>query len=389
MSDAELIQELRSTVRAFVKRELEPLEAKMEIEDRFPEGLWERMAQLGYFGLTIPVEYGGAGLSISAYCAVVEEFGRTSGAFFSIIDDNNGMGSELILRTGSEELRQRILPELASGKAIGCFALTEPGAGSDAAGITTLARRERGQAGDGYVLNGRKHFISNACWAKYFTVITRSKPLGDPDPGYTAFAIERDTPGFTIGRREPMMGMRGACQHELNFDDCFVPVACRLGEEGAGLKHAYKALILGRLVVSSWSIGAADRALEMGINYARDRVQFGHPIGTYQGVQWLVADSATELFASRAMLREVTAAADAGTARAREASMVKLFATEMAGRVVDRMLQIHGGAGYAKDLPIERIYRDVRVQRIIEGTSEIQRMIIAKSLLKEAGLRAS
>jgi acyl-CoA dehydrogenase len=186
-----------------------------------------------------------------------------------------------------------------------------------------------------------------------------------------------------------MMGMRGACQHELNFDDCFVPVACRLGEEGAGLKHAYKALILGRLVVSSWSIGAADRALEMGINYARDRVQFGHPIGTYQGVQWLVADSATELFASRAMLREVTAAADAGTARAREASMVKLFATEMAGRVVDRMLQIHGGAGYAKDLPIERIYRDVRVQRIIEGTSEIQRMIIAKSLLKEAGLRAS
>lgn len=380
----ETIQELRRTVRAFINKELEPLSARMEEEDRFPDGLRERMARLGYFGLNIPMEYGGAGLDTQSYCAVVEEFGRTNMAFFSIIDDNNGMTSEIIHAVGTDEQRERYLPELASGEAIGCFALTEPEAGSDAASIRTIALRD----GDHYVINGRKHFISNACWSKYFVTITRSHPLDDPDPGYTAFVIERDTPGFTVGRREPMMGWRGACQHELIFDDCRVPVENRLGEEGQGLKTAFKALSLGRLVVASWSLGAADRALEMGINYARDRVQFRKPIGTFQGVQWLIADSATELAAARALVHEVAAAVDAGTARSREASMAKLFATEAAGRIVDRMLQVHGGAGYAKDLSIERIYRDVRVQRIIEGTSEVQRMIIARSLLREAGMSA-
>lgn len=384
MTTGDIAQELRSTVRSFIQRELAPLEAQMEESDRFPEGIREKMAGLGYFGLTLPPEYGGSGLSISEYCAVVEEFGHTSAAFFSIIDDNNGMGSELILHNGTEEQRQRYLPELASGEAIGCFALTEPQAGSDAAGIRTVASRDS----EHYVLNGRKHFISNACWAKYFTVIVRSRPLDDPEPGYTAFVIERDTPGFSIGRREPMMGWKGACQHELIFEDCRVPLASRLGEEGEGLKKAFEALKIGRLIVASWSIGAADRALQMGIQYASERVQFGTPIGTFQGVQWLIADSATELAAARALLQEVSRAVDKGQARMRDAAKAKLFATEAGGRIVDRMLQVHGGAGYATDLPIERIYRDIRVQRIIEGTSEIQRMIIARSLLREVGMKS-
>jgi acyl-CoA dehydrogenase len=382
MTDAETIQQLRRNTRGFVARELEPLEAAVEEADRVPDGVREKLGELGYFGLAIPPEYGGSGLDVSGCCAIVEEFGRTHSAFFSLIDDNIGMGSRIILTQGTEPQRRRYLPDIAAGRAISCFALTEPGAGSDAAALHTVAVRD----GDGYLLNGRKHFISNACHARYFNVIARTRPVGEADGRLAAFVVERGSRGFTIGRREPMMGLRGTCQHELIFEDCRIPAGNRLGAEGEGLRAAFEALGFGRLIVAAWSIGAAERALELGIAYARDRVQFGQPIGRFQGVQWLIADSATELFAARAMLRESAAAFDAGTARRREAGMVKLFATEMAGRVADRMLQVHGGAGYSKGLPLERIYRDVRVQRIIEGTSEIQRMIIARSLLREAGM---
>lgn len=382
MADQEIIQDLRRSTRTFIARELEPLEAQVEAEDSLPSEIRVRFGELGYFGLTIPPEYGGSGLDAASCCAVVQEFGRTHSAFFGLIDDNIGMGSHIILQQGTEEQRRQYLPDIASGRAISCFALTEPGAGSDAAAVQTLARRD----GDTYVLNGRKQYISNACRAEYFNVIARTRPLREPDGRLTAFLVEQQTPGFTVGRREPMMGLRGTCQHELIFEDCRIPSANRLGEEGDGLRAALEALIFGRLIVAAWSVGAAERALELGINHARDRVQFGKPIGQFQGVQWLIADSATELFAARAMLSETAAALDAGTARRRDAAMVKLFATEMAGRVADRMLQVHGGAGYSKSLPLERIYRDVRVQRIIEGTSEIQRMIIAKSLLREAGM---
>jgi acyl-CoA dehydrogenase len=292
------------------------------------------------------------------------------------------MGSHIILEQGTDEQRRQYLPGIASGHSISCFALTEPGAGSDAAAVQTHARLD----GDTYVLNGRKQYISNACRADYFNVIARTRPAHEPDGRLTAFLVERQTPGFTVGRREPMMGLRGTCQHELIFEDCRIPSANRLGAVGDGLRAALDALIFGRLIVAAWCVGAAERALELGINYARDRVQFGKPIGMFQGVQWLIADSATEMFAARTMLVETAEALDAGTARRRDAAMVKLYATEMAARVADRMLQVHGGAGYSKGLPLERIYRDVRVQRIIEGTSEIQRMIIAKSLLREAGM---
>lgn len=382
---ASVDEALRSATRTLIERELEPLALQVEQEDRLPPAAIARLAELGYFGLTIPAEYGGLGLGTAVYCALVQEFGRTHSAFFQIIDDNNGMGSSMLVEGGSEELRRRVLPELASGRAVASFALTEPEAGSDAGALRTVARRD----GDDYVITGQKHYISNAGWSRYFTVIARTRPLSEADGRISAFLVERDTPGFTVGRRQEMMGLRGAGQHELLFDECRVPAGNMLGAEGEGFRAAKGALAHGRLVVASWSLGAAQRALELGTAYARDRRQFGRPIGGFQGIQWLIADSATELRAAQALLEQVTAAVEAGTARGRDAAMVKLFATEVAGRIADRMLQVHGGAGYSKEMPIERIYRDLRVQRIIEGTSEIQRMIIATSLLREAGMVAS
>lgn len=376
---------LRSATRTLVDRELEPLALQVEQEDRLPPAAVTRLAELGYFGLTIPTVYGGLGLGTADYCTLVQEFGRTHSAFFQIIDDNNGMGSSMLVEGGSEALRRRVLPELASGRAVASFALTEPEAGSDAGALRTVARRD----GDDYVITGRKHYISNAGWSRYFTVIARTRPLSEADGRISAFLVERDTPGFTVGRRQEMMGLRGAAQHELVFDECRIPAASMLGAEGEGFRAAKGALAHGRLVVASWSLGAAERALQLGVAYSRDRRQFGRPIGEFQGVQWLIADSATELSAAQALLGQVAGAVDAGTARGRDAAMVKLFATEVAGRVADRMLQVHGGAGYSKEMPIERIYRDLRVQRIIEGTSEIQRMIIATSLLREAGMGPS
>lgn len=376
---------LRSATRTLIEREFEPLALQVEQEDRLPPAAIALLAELGYFGLTIPTEYGGLGLGTADYCALVQEFGRTHSAFFQIIDDNNGMGSSMLVEGGTEELRRRVLPELASGRAVASFALTEPEAGSDAGALRTVALRD----GDDYVITGQKHYISNAGWSRYFTVIARTRPLSEPDGRISAFLVERDTPGFTVGRRQEMMGLRGGAQHELLFHECRVSAGNRLGAEGDGFRAAKGALAHGRLVVASWSLGAAQRALELGIAFARDRRQFGRPIGGFQGVQWLIADSATELRAAQALLEQVAVEVDAGKARGRDAAMVKLFATEVAGRVADRMLQVHGGAGYSKEMPIERIYRDLRVQRIIEGTSEIQRMIIATSLLREAGMSVS
>jgi acyl-CoA dehydrogenase len=380
--DLVALDELRAAARDFVRGELAPLDQQIETEDRFPEEARVRLAAAGYFGLSLPQEYGGLGLGVSGYCAVLEELGSAHAAYFFTIDDNNGLGAQLLLQGGTPEQCRRYLPDLASGRAIASFALTEPDAGSDAGAIQTYARRD----GDAYVLNGRKRFIGNGSSASYFTVIARTRPPSDMDPGITAFIVERDTAGFCIGPRQPMMGLRGSFQHELEFEDCQIPEANRIGVEGEGLRLAYDGLNLGRLAVAAWATGVAAYALELGVAYARDRHQFGEPIGHFQGVQWLLADSATELAAARAMLREAAATADRGGARRRDCAMVKLFATEAAGRIVDRMLQVHGGAGYAKGAAIERLYRDIRIARIIEGTSEIQRSLIARSLLREAGL---
>ena len=380
--EAATLDELRAAARAVVRDELAPFDHQIETEDCLPEEARARLAAAGFFGLSLPREYGGRGFGTSGYCAVLEELGSAHAAYFFTIDDNNGLGAQLLLKGGSSEQRQRYLPDLAAGRAIASFALTEPEAGSDAAAIKTHARRD----GDSYVLNGQKHYIGNGSSASYFTVIARTRPDGDADPGITAFIVERETPGFRVGARLPMMGLRGSVQHELFFENCRVPVANRIGAEGEGLRLAFDGLNLGRLAVAAWATGVAAYALELGVAYARDRHQFGQPIGQFQGVQWLIADSAAELAAARALLRQVAAAADDGRATRRDCAAVKLFATEAASRIVDRMLQVHGGAGYAKGSAIERLYRDIRIVRIIEGTSEIQRSLIARSLLREAGM---
>jgi acyl-CoA dehydrogenase len=375
------LDELRAAARDFVRSELAPLDQQIETEDHFPEEARARLAAAGYFGLNLPQEHGGRGLGVSGYCAVLEELGSAHAAFFFTIDDNNGLGAQLLLQGGTPEQCRRYLPDMASGRVIASFALTEPEAGSDAGAIRTYARPD----GDAYVLNGRKRFIGNGSSASYFTVIARTRHPSDLDAGITAFIVERDTAGFSIGPRQPMMGLRGSFQHELEFEDCRIPEANRVGAEGEGLRLAFDGLNLGRLAVAAWATGVAAYALELGVAYARDRHQFGQPIGQFQGVQWLLADSAAELAAARALLRETAATADRGGARRRDCAMVKLFTTEAAGRIVDRMLQVHGGAGYAKGA-IERLYRDIRIARIIEGTSEIQRSLIARSLLREASL---
>ncbi len=250
-----IAEELRSATRRLIERELEPLAQDVERDDRLPQVAIDRLAELGYFGLTIPSEYGGLGLATSDFCAVVQEFGRTHSAFFQIIDDNNGLGSFLLRRGGGDEIRRKVLPEMASGRAVASFALTEPEAGSDAGSLRTVARRD----GDTYVITGRKHFISNAGWARYFTVIARTRPLDETDGRISAFLVERDTPGFTVGRRQEMMGLRGAAQHELVFEECRIPAANLLGAEGDGFRAAKGGLGHGRLTVAAWSLSPIRR----------------------------------------------------------------------------------------------------------------------------------
>jgi acyl-CoA dehydrogenase len=380
--DTVALAELRAAARAVVRNDLAPFDEQIEREDRLPDEARARLAAAGYFGLNLPREYGGLGLGVAGYCAVLEELGSAHAAFFFTIDDNNGLGAQLLLQGGTPEQRQRYLPDLASGRVIASFALTEPEAGSDAGSIQTYARRD----GDTYILDGRKRFIGNGSSAGYFTVIARTRPPAAPDPGITAFIVERATLGFCIGPRQPMMGLRGSFQHELAFTDCRIPAGNRIGAEGDGLRLAFDGLNMGRLAVAAWAIGVAAYALELGVAHARDRRQFGQPIGQFQGVQWLLADSAAELTAAQSLVRDVAALADQGNARRRDCAAAKLFATEAACRIVDRMLQVHGGEGYAKGSAIERLYRDIRIVRIIEGTSEIQRSLIARSLLREAGM---
>jgi acyl-CoA dehydrogenase len=377
MSQAD-IDELVAATRALVDEQLDPLSQEIEETDSVPESAVRQLAQLGYFGLTIPQEYGGLGLSALAFVSVIVEIGRTHRAYYGLIENNNGMPGDLIARYGSNEQKQRWLPAMAAGETVTGFCLTEPGAGSDAESIRTTARRTEG----GFVLDGLKHFVSNAQRSTHFVVMTKLD-----NEGIGVFMVDRDTPGLTVGRRQAMMGLRGASQNEVILQNCRVTADALIGDPAAGFRSVTGALRLARLARGAIAIGTGKRALELATEYARDRRQFGQPIGTFQGIQWLLADSATELFAAESMLLRVAAAVDAGTAKRREPSMVKLFASEVTARVVDRAPQVLGGSGYTKDLPYERFYRDVRADRLVEGTSEIQRMIIAKSLLRDVGLR--
>jgi len=378
----ESIRMMLDTIRRFVRQDLEPISQKVEDEDRIPDNIVQAMRELGLFGLSIPEAYGGLGLGVLGECMVYEELSKVNACFRTRIGTNNGIGSQGIVIDGTEEQKETYLPRLASGEWIGVFALTEPEAGSDASNIQTTAE----QRGDAWILNGRKHFITNGDIADVVTVFAVTDKAKRAKGGITAFLVEKNYPGFFVGAIERKMGMRGSHTCELIFDACEIPARNVIGGSsmvGQGFKTAMKVLDKGRLTMGASALGSAQRLLELSLDYAKQRVQFNQPIAGFQAIQFMLADMATQIYAGRQMLYHAARLRDQrGTAVIKEASMVKLFCTEMANRVADMAVQIHGGMGYMKDFPVERYYRDLRLTRIYEGTSEIQRLVISRELLK-------
>ncbi|WP_337848413.1 acyl-CoA dehydrogenase family protein [Sphingomonas sp.] len=378
--DAETFDALIDTVRRFVSERLRPLEAAVEEADAIPAAVVEEMKALGLFGLSIAEEYGGLGLDMVEECRVAIELGRTTPAFRSTFGTNVGIGSQGLVMAGTPEQKAHWLPRIATGEIVTSFALTEPDVGSDSGAVKTRAVRD----GDVYRLSGTKRYITNADKASLFTVMART---GDAPGGrgVSAFLVPRDLPGVSVGEPEKKMGQKGAKVADVNFDDVPVPVANRLGDEGEGFKIAMRVLDRGRLHISAVCVGVAERLIADCVAYATERKQFGKPIAEHQLIQAMIADSKTEALAARALVLETAAAKVAGKDVVMESAAAKLFATEMVGRVADRAVQIFGGAGYIADYGIERLYRDVRLFRIYEGTSQIQQLIIARETIKRGG----
>ncbi|CFW03043.1 acyl-CoA dehydrogenase [Bordetella pertussis] len=336
------------------------------------------MRDLGLFGLSIAADYGGLGLTMEEEVRVVFELGQTSPAFRSLAGTNIGIGSQSIVLAGTDDQRQRFLPKLASGELIGSFALTEPDAGSDAMALRTSAVRD----GDHYVLNGTKRFITNAPVAGLFSVMARTAPERRAD-SISCFLVEAGTPGVTLGKPDKKMGQAGALTCDVVFDNCRVPAEALLGgKEGTGFRTSMRVLDKGRLHIAALCVGIAERLVRDAVRYALERKQFGQPIAEFQLVQAMIADSQTELYAARSMVLDAARKRDLGQNVTMEAACSKLYATEMVGRVADRAVQIHGGAGYISEYAVERFYRDVRLFRIFEGTSQIQQLVIARETLK-------
>ena len=373
---------LLDAIRRFVRERLIPAEQQVVDSDEIPAAIIQDMREMGLFGLTIPAEYGGLGLTTEEEALTSIEMCRASPAFRSIAGTNNGIGSPGKVIDGTDEQKKKYLPRLASGELIGSFALTEPGAGSDAGSLTTSARRD----GDDYVINGTKRYITNAPEAGVFTLMARTDPQSKDARGVSAFIVERNTPGLSVGKPDRKMGQRGSHTADVIFDNARVPAANIIGgKEGMGFKTAMKVLDKARLNIAAVCVGAATRMLEEALNYAMQRKQFGQPVAEFQLVQAMLADCQTEIFAARSMTLEAARKRDNGQNVTMEASCCKYFASEMCGRVADRAVQIHGGAGYMAESPIERFYRDVRLFRLYEGTSQIQQLVIARNLIRNAG----
>ena len=377
--DPETFDALIDSVRRFVAERLRPLEAKVAGDDEVPEAVVGEMRDMGLFGLSIPEEYGGLGLTMSEEVRVALELGRTSPAFRSVFGTNVGIGSQGLVIAGTDAQKAEWLPRIASGEIVTSFALTEPGAGSDSASVETRARRD----GEVYRLTGSKRFITNADKASLFTVMARTGESGAR--GVSAFLVPADLPGLAVGRPERKMGQQGAHVCDVIFDDVPVPAANRLGEEGEGFKIAMRVLDRGRLHIAAFCVGIAERLIADAVAYATERKQFGKPIADFQLVQAMIADSKTETMAARALVLEAAATKDDGRPITLEAAAAKYFASETVGRVADRTLQIFGGAGYIADYGIERLYRDVRLFRIYEGTSQIQQLVIARETIRNGG----
>lgn len=381
--DQETINQLIDTIGRFVRERLIPAEEQVASEDAIPEDILQEMKDMGLFGLSIPEEYGGLGLTMEEEALIAFEIGHTSPAFRSIFGTNNGIGSQGVLIDGTDEQKQQYVPKMATGELIGSFCLTEPDVGSDAASLRTTAIRD----GDHYVLNGTKRYITNGPEAGVFTVMARTNPENKGAGGISAFLVDGDTPGIHRGKPDKKMGQQGAHTCDIVFEDCRVPAENMIGgpeKEGKGFKTAMKVLDRGRLHISAVCVGVAERLIDDALRYAMDRKQFGKPIAEHELIQAMLADSKAEAYAARCMVMDAARRKDAEENVSMLASCAKLYCAEMVGRVADRAVQIHGGAGYINEYAVERFYRDVRLFRIYEGTTQIQQIVVARNMIREA-----
>lgn len=374
---------IRQAARDFAQKEIAPIAAEYDESGEFPAQTIKKMGEMGFMGIEVPEEYGGAGLDTLSYVLALEEICKIDAAHGTIMSVNNSLFCYGILHFGTEEQKQTYLKAVASGKAIGAYSLTEPMSGSDAGTMRSRAVRDR----DFYILNGRKSWVTSGPVADYVVVFM----LTDPEKkhkGVTAFIVDAKTPGFVRGKKEPKLGIRASATSELVFENCRVPASCRLGEEGEGFKIAMAVLDAGRIGIAAQALGIAEAAYEAALAYAREREAFGHKIGEFEGVSFKLADMKTRIEASRLLIYNAAAAKQrakqTGQRFSTEAAMAKLFASETAMFVTHAALQIHGGIGYSKELPIERYFRDAKITEIYEGTSEIQRLVISRN---ELGLR--
>jgi len=368
---------IQQTARALARDHVAPNATAWDRDERFPQEIIPTLGELGFLGICVSEDYGGAGLDTLAYAIVVEEISRADGSLGLTVASHNGLGTSHIANFGSEEQKRKYLPKLASGEWLGAWALTEPGSGSDSAGLLTRAEK----VGDAWRLNGTKIFVTQGSVGGVCVVLAATDPALK-HRGITAFAIDRGTPGATASRKLEKMGMRSSDTVELSLVDVEVDDAQRVGRVGSGFIDAMQVLDKGRISIGALALGLGEGALAAAIEYAKDRRAFGHAIADYQAIQWMIADSRTELDAARLLLWRAASLADRGQPFGREAAMAKLFASEAAQRACDRSLQIHGGYGYTREFPVERHLRDVRLCRIGEGTSEIQRLVISRDLLR-------
>jgi alkylation response protein AidB-like acyl-CoA dehydrogenase len=366
---------MRKMVKEFAENEIAPFVERME-KGEFPREILKKMAELGLMGITIPEEYGGAGMDFTSYIIAIHEISKISATVGVILSVHTSVGTNPILYFGTEEQKRKYVPKLASGEYLGAFCLTEPGAGSDAKSLKTKAVRQ----GDYYILNGSKVFITNGGEADTYIVFARTNPDEPGSRGVSAFIVEKDTPGFIIGKDEKKMGLHGSRTVQISFEDAKVPAENLLGEEGQGFKIAMANLDVGRIGIAAQSLGIAEAALEHATAYAKERIQFGKPIAEQQGVAFKLADMATAVEAAKLLVYRAAFLRSNGLPCGKEASMAKLFASRAAMENAIEAVQIFGGNGYTEDYPVERLFRDAKVCEIYEGTSEIQRLVISKQL---------